>query len=160
MKRMSWPAVALAAVLAAWGAGLLNAPSVLAEGDTNAYFNALVGRTDHWKSWSLRSAAQVTWQSQGGFIACSPTGCPDQLITYSPTTDRDAHAQDAAKVRVPPFLQVPGGGGVLTKAMTTNPGDPDYNWVYVKTVTSGYVDRQMRVDTEVMTIPYYRPGTS
>jgi hypothetical protein len=161
MKRVTWVIVLLVLVFLGANGRLPNATTVHAQTtDPQAYFNALLQRTEYWKSWSLRSASQLTWQSQGGVIACSATGCPDQLITYSPSTDNDSHAQDAAKVRIPAFLQVPGGGGVLSKTLSSNSSDPDYNWVYLKTVTSGYIDRQMKIDNEILTIPFYQPGTS
>src|SRR5687767_3081497 len=100
MRRLSWVTAAIAAAaLVASSERVSISTMVSAAGvDPHAYFNALIARSDHWKSYGMRSASEITWKTNGGYIACSATGCPEQLITYSPSTDTDPHAQDAAKV--------------------------------------------------------------
>jgi len=70
----------------------------------HAYFDSLVARADHWRSYSLRSAAQLARPQEGGF-ASSNSG--PLAVTYSPETDTEPNAQDAAKVVIPPFQEVP-----------------------------------------------------
>jgi hypothetical protein len=61
----------------------------------HGYFEALVARADHWKSFSLRDQAQIDLYSQD-----KPT---NEDVTYSPQTDTDDNAQDAAKIVIPAF---------------------------------------------------------
>jgi hypothetical protein len=76
--------------------------SVIAAGeDPHAYFNSLVARSDHWKSFSLRSAAQLEYPANGGYAVSNSAG---HWVTYSPATDTEANKQDAAKVVIPAFL--------------------------------------------------------
>ena len=61
----------------------------------NDYFNALVGRSDCYRSYSLRDPQQLTYKSLGGYAQGAP---PKALtVTYDP-------AFDAAAVRVPCFV--------------------------------------------------------
>lgn len=62
--------------------------------DPNAYFNSLVSRPDHWKSYSLRNQAQLL-QYKNSSAAAS--------VNYIYPNDSNPHKQDAAKVVIPPF---------------------------------------------------------
>lgn len=66
----------------------------------HAYFDSLVARADHWKSYSLRSAAQLARPKDGGFAQSNSSPL---AVTYNPGEDLDPHAQDAAKVVIPAF---------------------------------------------------------
>ena len=66
----------------------------------HAYFDALVARADHWKSYSLRSAAQLARPIDGGY---ADSNSNPLMVTFAPNEDDDPHAQDAAKVVIPPF---------------------------------------------------------
>jgi hypothetical protein len=59
----------------------------------HGYFNALVARPDHWKSFSLRDPAQLARYREGDVLD----------ITYSPTSDTYSSPQDAAKVVIPDY---------------------------------------------------------
>jgi hypothetical protein len=69
------------------------------------YFNALVARPDHWKSYSMRNPTQLDRPVNGGYATSNN---PDNLlwVTYNPAADFDPHRQDAAKVVIPSFLPV------------------------------------------------------
>jgi hypothetical protein len=81
--------------------------SVAAESpDPHAYFNTLIARSDHWKSFSLRPKAgeprespyyekQLLPQELGGY---AQTKERPVTITYDPANDPDPRRQDAAKV--------------------------------------------------------------
>lgn len=74
-------------------------PFPVPDGD-HGYFDALVGRTDHWRSYSLRDDAMLRPGNQGGYTHSNdPTRIP--RVTYDPTNDPDPRRQDAAKVVVP-----------------------------------------------------------
>src|SRR5688572_7668481 len=66
-----------------------------AAGDPHEYFNALVKRSDHWKSYSLRSADQM--------VAYRHSGARPMYVTYDPSNDSYPKRQDAAKVTIPEF---------------------------------------------------------
>jgi hypothetical protein len=57
------------------------------------YFNALVARADHWKSYSLRDAAQV--------VSLKTSNSLPPSVTYDFANDPDPRKQDAAKVLIP-----------------------------------------------------------
>jgi hypothetical protein len=61
--------------------------------DPNAYFNALIKRSDYWKGWSLRDQAQLD------LYKASRSSPPD--VTYDYANDPDPRKQDAAKVLIP-----------------------------------------------------------
>ncbi|BCS33194.1 hypothetical protein TBR22_A24210 [Luteitalea sp. TBR-22] len=115
----------------------------------HAYFDALVARPDHWKSYSLRSPGQLARPKDGGFAASNS----DPLsVTYDPGNDLDPHAQDAAKVVIPPFnLQ---SGTQLVKpinatSLTLDLADLDGDVTKVTTALNAKGD-QIRVGSEIM----------
>ena len=59
-------------------------------GPAYAYFNTLVARADHWRSYSLRDQAHLTYYS-----------APNQDINYVWPNDPDPRKQDAAKLVIP-----------------------------------------------------------
>lgn len=66
----------------------------------HGYFDALVARPDHWRSYSLRDDAMLLPREQGGYTHSNdPTRIP--RVTYDPANDPDPRRQDAAKVIVP-----------------------------------------------------------
>ena len=58
-----------------------------AQEDPHAYFNSLIRRPEHWRSYSFREAAQVG----------------TRWVTYNPAADSRPNRQDAAKVIIPAF---------------------------------------------------------
>ena len=60
----------------------------------HAYFDSLVARPDHWKSYSLRDAAQIALYRQGS----------TPWVDYIFATDPDPRKQDAAKIIIPDFV--------------------------------------------------------
>ncbi len=87
---------AIATLLASAGMVVLPAQS----SSPHAYFDSLVSRADHWKSYSLRDEAQLGRPKDGGYAA---SNSDPLMVTYDPANDGDPHAQDAAKVVIPPF---------------------------------------------------------
>lgn len=73
---------------------------VAAQEDPHAYFNALVARGDHWKSFSLRDPGQLDHPKNGGYANSNSVPLS---VTYSPSTDPDPNRQDAAKLVIPAF---------------------------------------------------------
>jgi hypothetical protein len=69
-----------------------------AQTNPHAYFNALVTRPEHYRSWSLRDHSQLLTKSQGGLAQCD--SCPLN-VTYDPASDPDPRRQDAAKLVIP-----------------------------------------------------------
>ena len=65
----------------------------------HAYFDALVARPEHWKSFSLRDQRQLETRENGGYASCNK--CPID-VTYAPGSDPDPRRQDAAKVLIGP----------------------------------------------------------
>jgi len=59
----------------------------------NDYFNALLARGEHWKSYSLRDQAQLLQYKNASSLPPS--------VNYVWPNDPDPHAQDAAKVVIP-----------------------------------------------------------
>lgn len=96
--------------------------------DSHAYFNSLISRPDHWKSYSLRPQAgapitsphyenQLLRRNQGGYAQCNSCSLD---VTYNPANDPDPRRQDAAKIVVPadrvslpnnPLLPIPNWSG-------------------------------------------------
>jgi hypothetical protein len=101
----------LLAVIAAVGLATVSVPARQVQ-PPHAYFEALVARADHWKSYSLREAAHLKIQREGGYVE----GSTNVSVSYAPNTDPDPRAQDAAKVVVPAFT--PGTGDPLVQAIT------------------------------------------
>jgi hypothetical protein len=99
------------------------------------YFNWLISRPEHWKSYSLRSQAQIDQYSGGD--GSNP------WVTYNPAADTHPTKQDAAKVVIPDFLPQT----TLTSAM-----DGSQTTISVES-TSGWLDKRgLRVDNEVMRV--------
>lgn len=61
---------------------------------THSYFDRLVARPDHWKSYSLRDAAQLDLYRHGWLKA----------QTYEPVNDTYHSPQDAAKITINPYI--------------------------------------------------------
>jgi hypothetical protein len=136
--------VALVAVFIAGAVAL-----VPAQTSPHAYFEALVARADHWKSYSLRSAAQLARPADGGYAASNSNPL---VITYDPAGDDDLHAQDAAKVVIGPFalqsstkLVAPVGPSDLTLRLSDLAGDV----TKVTTAINAKGD-QIKVGSEIM----------
>lgn len=72
----------------------------------HSYFNALVARASHWKSYSLRDAAQIALYRQGARTD----------VTYTFPLDPDPRQQDAAKVVIADFPNL--GGTTLAASIT------------------------------------------
>lgn len=142
MRSASVTAVLLAVVSLAVGwQGQSNVAS--AQGDQHAYFNALVKRSEHWKSYSLRSPAQLECKKSGGYaVSCTD----EKWVTYSPTTDTDPHRQDAAKVRIPAFT-------TMTTTLASPASASDSSLTIVPYSASVIGDKKViKIDNEVMTI--------
>lgn len=75
--------------------GRLPALEATAADGPHAYFDALVTRPEHWKSFSLRDQRQLETRDKGGYASCNK--CPLD-VTYAPGSDPDPRRQDAAKV--------------------------------------------------------------
>src|SRR3989344_7289773 len=78
------------------------------------YFNSLVARSDHYKSYSLRNEAQIAQYRQGN-------NYDGWDVEYIYPTDPDPRRQDAAKVRINDFIWH--GQAALTAPMSGNPAD-------------------------------------
>jgi hypothetical protein len=83
-------------------AALIPAPNSSALATTidsaHSYFDALVDRPEHWKSYSLRDPGQLAPGAKGGYAHCN--SCP-LAVTYDPANDPYPRRQDAAKVEIP-----------------------------------------------------------
>jgi hypothetical protein len=86
------------AVLSASFAGPDRSVSAKVLDTPHSYFDALVERPEHWKSFSLRDARQLQTRANGGYAYCN--SCP-LAVTYDPANDSDYRRQDAAKVVIP-----------------------------------------------------------
>jgi hypothetical protein len=159
--------VSVAAVVVAISAlGHSPATAVYAEGDPHAYFNALIARADFQRGYSLRPnpaisdpanpyfGKQLAADNQGGLHAfdCDPSTA-DQAFRYSPSTDTDPHAQDAAKAAIPAFAGAGGcGGHTLTQALPAS-ASGTAEILRLNDVTNNYSpvnQRQLRIDNEVL----------
>lgn len=106
------------------------------------YFNNLVARPDHWKSYSLRDANQLKSRRQGGYSASNSR---PPSVTYDPNNDPDPERQDAAKVTVPAFA------GARTQLAA--PSDSVQTVVTLALVDGNYfAGRAILVDEEIMLI--------
>jgi hypothetical protein len=115
----------------------------------HSYFDALVSRNDHWKSYSLRSPAQLARPADRGYAS---SNSDPLMVTYAPSSDDDPHAQDAAKVVIPAFqpgpvtmLAAPIGPTSMTLPLSSLGGD-------VTKVTTSFnaKGRQIRIGNEVI----------
>lgn len=108
--------------------------------DPHAYFNALVARSEHWRSYSLRDQEQL--------LHYRASKSREPSVTYDPAHDPDPRRQDAAKVVVPAFVDMTTLAApvrVEDTTITLAEARPTYLSQYVK-------NRQVRVDREVMTV--------
>jgi hypothetical protein len=116
----------------------LERSELIAQGDQHAYFNALVQRSDHWKSYSFRDPKQL----EGPWV------------TYNPAADTDRHKQDAAKVVIPAFIAHTVLTAPVSSGNTTLLGD-------FKDASAYGVPRvAIRIDNEVMSVTSYLNSTS
>lgn len=83
-----WVGLAILAGLVASAGRTLTAVT-----DPHAYFNALVARSDHWRSYSLRDQAELLLYKNARSLPPS--------VTYDPGNDTYSLRQDAAKVVIP-----------------------------------------------------------
>jgi hypothetical protein len=107
-------ALVLAVVCVSWlsgfhdrvGLGRLQASLEAAGEDPHAYFNALVARPDHWKSFSLRSQEQL--------MKYRAADSKPPSVTYDLANDSYPYRQDAAKVLIPAYdpLVLVGGNSI------------------------------------------------
>lgn len=134
--------VTLSLLCAVSWSGVNMATLAAAVEDPHAYFNALVARSDHWKSYSLRSAAQLDYKKNGGYAAGNSGAL---WITYNPAADTDSRKQDAAKVVIPAFDN---WGATLAVALAGSE-----NEVYLNGFSTAYQQpRVLRVDGELMQV--------
>ena len=124
-------------VLVCLGYHLIERGAEAAE-DPHAYFNALIKRTDHWKSYSFRDQAQLG---------------SSRWATYDPSSDTDRHRQDAAKIIVPAFLP----STQLTKAISTTDTILELETAKKPSFPR---NRVIQVDREVMTVTAWLSDTS
>jgi hypothetical protein len=78
------------------GGRTLNAGPAGSSADPNAYFNALIARSDLFKAYSLRDQQQL--------VTYKAAGSRQPWVTYDPAHDSYPKRQDAAKVVIPPFV--------------------------------------------------------
>jgi len=138
---------------------------VSAAGDPHAYFNELIGRRDVFKAYSLRPVAgqpisspyygqQLARPSQLGYL--SGNSAPI-TVTYSPSTDTDAHAQDAAKMWIPAFT-LDGTNGIGTVSEAISAGSNPIKIVAGYGPSYNIAGRAVMLDREIMEI--YDPDGS
>lgn len=151
MKSFAYPAAALLIMLL--GVSVWAPQRTDAAGSAHAYFDALVGRGDHWKSYSLRPRAgepigsadyerQLNHPKDGGY-ANSNSG--DLTVSYDPARDADPNRQDAAKVVIPAFASITTLARAIDAWQTTIP----------LTVASSSLlsnGRELKIDSEIMTV--------
>lgn len=110
---------------------------LIAADDPHAYFDALVRRPDHWKSFSFRDSSQLD----------------REWVTYDPLSDRDPHRQDAAKILIPAFFDET----VLTQSLSATETVITVAEAYRPKFPGG---RVLKVDNEVMTTVRWVSGTT
>ena len=141
------------------GRGVLGAAE-----NPHSYFESMVARADHWKSYSLRPRAgepitspyyekQLIPRQNGGYAQGNEVPL---FVTYDPARDFHPNAQDAAKALVPEYMALPAG----KLAASIGPGDTtitvsNYDVTYY---TNG---RHLKIDGEQMkvTSPITPAGT-
>src|SRR5689334_7354678 len=123
---------------------------LIAQGDQHAYFNALVQRSDHWKSYSLRDPKQLEGPALGGYAV----GNSEKWVTYNPAADTDRHKQDAAKVVIPSFLPHTALTAPVSAGDTTLVGN------FSDRSTYNLPKKAINIDNEVMAITGYLGATS
>lgn len=110
------------------------------QSNPHSYYEILVKRSDHWRSFSLRDPKQLDYPLKGGY-AHSNSG--PLYVTYSPATDTDPNKQDAAKVRIPAFQWNPAVLGAAIDAST--------NDVPINSSAFNRSGRQFKIGNEIMT---------
>ena len=121
--------------------------------DPQAYFNALVARGDHWKSFSLRPKVgepisspyyekQLDYPKNGGYANSNSAAL---MVTYDPAHDADLHRQDAAKVVIPAFANITTLFAPVDGVQTT---------IQLTEASSSLLSnaRALKVDGEIMTV--------
>jgi len=138
--RMTRQTSMAATLLAVWclGFGSADRLSVAAE-DPHAYFNSLVRRSDHWKSYSLRDPAQL--------------GGPRQYATYDPPSDSHRQKQDAVKLVIPAFYATTKLAAPLSATDTVLTLDAAYKPSFPK-------NRVIGVGREAMTVTAWLNDTT
>jgi hypothetical protein len=113
-----------------------------AAGDAHAYFNALVARSDHWKSYSLRSHAQL--------MEYRAADSKPPSVTYDPSGDPYPYRQDAAKVLVPAYdpLMLTGGNSISNQVWL--PLGTQHGHSYMATWDAWYGDELRREFTNMI----------
>lgn len=139
-------AIAVAAALVALSVTVVPASETASP---HAYFDSLVARVDHWRSYSLRSEAQLASPHNGGF---ANSNSDPLAVTYNPAEDTNPNAQDAAKVVIPAFQQAPVAklvspvsANALTLPLSDLAGD-----VTRVTTSMNAKGRQVRIGNEVI----------
>lgn len=130
---------------------LLGAATLLSAQGTAShdYFDTLVARADHWKSYSLRAASQLARPADGGYANSNSNAL---AVTYAPDDDSDPHAQDAAKVVIPPFsyqANIKLHTGIGASDLTLQLSDLGGDITKVTTAINAKSD-QIRVGSEIM----------
>ncbi|MGV3515958.1 hypothetical protein [Luteitalea sp.] len=100
--RVSSSSLAVGSVLAAVLL-LTGRPTAQTSTGAHDYFNALVARGDHWRSYSFRDPAQLRTPRDGGLASSNSGGL---WVTYDPDNDLDPQRQDAAKAIIPAFTSM------------------------------------------------------
>ena len=113
----------------------------------HAYYDQLTSRQDVWRSYSMRDAAQLRRQRDGGYAENAKDPIP-LMITYDPGADTDPRRQDAAKVTIPSFYQE-SNGHVLAADMGAS--DTSVFFVGIGSADTPK-DRSFKVDDEIITI--------
>jgi hypothetical protein len=135
-----------------------DATPIVVDPNASVFFQSLVPQA--WKAFSLRPRAgepstspyyekQLERRKDGGYAARNGV---DVAITYSPSTDTDPNAQDAAKVVIPAFsrLKDTGGLGALQAAI-----DATATTFILESAAGGLYTTRRRsilVDDEIMDI--------
>lgn len=121
--------------------------------DPHDYFNALVARADHWKSFSLRPVAgepitspyyenQLRAPKDGGYANSNSAAL---WVTYDPAHDSDPYRQDAAKVVIPAFAPLTTLAAAIDSSQTVIP-------LTVASTSMLSQGRGLKIDGEIMTV--------
>jgi hypothetical protein len=160
-RRNFWAAVSLVVGILASGVFTSLAAPLVAATDPNAYFDELVKRRDFWKGYSLRPKPGAPIESphyeyqleqplDGGY---ANSNTAPLAVIYSPGTDKDPHAQDAAKVVVPAFTS----SRALTMPIAASTSGTQHT---IELPWAGDFDNGhgIKIDDEIMTV-YRRSGS-
>lgn len=118
------------------------------------YFTNLCAQSNVQVCYSLRDPKQLDYPVNGGFAEQNSTFV-GLWVTYDPANDTDPQKQDAAKMRIPAFVQ-PYAQCVLSAAVGAT--DTTLPLTLVNGTLNG--GRQIRIDNEVMTIASYDTTTN